>query len=66
MIRATLESPARGSDTLERAGSRVVLTDPGSTNGTWVNRRQLRPGDPRDRVEPRDGDEVRLGSVALR
>ena len=36
---------------LDRAGSRVVLTDPGSTNGTWVNRRQLRPGDPRDRVE---------------
>ena len=33
---------------LERAGSRVVLTDPGSTNGTWVNRRQLRPG--RDQV----------------
>ena len=51
---------------LERAGSRVVLTDPGSTNGTWVNRRQLRPGDSRDRFEPRDGDEVRLGSVALR
>jgi hypothetical protein len=51
---------------LERAGSRVVLTDPGSTNGTWVNRRQLRPGDPRDRVELRDGDEVRLGSVTLR
>jgi pSer/pThr/pTyr-binding forkhead associated (FHA) protein len=50
---------------LERTGSRVVLTDPGSTNGTWVNRRQLRPGDPRDRVELRDGDEVRLGSVTL-
>ena len=51
---------------LERAGSRVVLTDPGSTNGTWVNRRQLRPGDSPDRVELRDDDEVRLGSVTLR
>ncbi len=51
---------------LERTGSRVVLTDPGSTNGTWVNRRRLRAGDPGDRVELRDGDEVRLGSVTLR
>jgi len=51
---------------LERTGSRVVLTDPGSTNGTWVNRRQLRAGDPRDRVELRDGDELRIGSVTLR
>jgi len=51
---------------LERSGGRVVLTDPGSTNGTWVNRRQLCPGDPRDRVELRDGDELRLGSVTLR
>src|SRR5918995_1455616 len=51
---------------LERSGGRVVLTDPGSTNGTWVNRRQLRAGDPRDRVELRDGDELRLGSVTLR
>jgi pSer/pThr/pTyr-binding forkhead associated (FHA) protein len=51
---------------LERAGGRVVLTDPGSTNGTWVNRRRLRAGDPGDRVELRDGDEVRLGSVTLR
>jgi hypothetical protein len=51
---------------LERTGGRVVLTDPGSTNGTWVNRRQLRAGDPRDRVELRDGDELRIGSVTLR
>jgi FHA domain len=51
---------------LERSGGRVVLTDPGSTNGTWVNRQQLRAGDPRDRVELRDGDELRLGSVTLR
>lgn len=51
---------------LERAGGRVVLADPGSTNGTWVNRRRLRAGDPGDRVELRDGDEVRLGSVTLR
>ena len=51
---------------LERAGNRVVLTDPGSTNGTWVNRRRLRAGDPRDRVELRDGDELLCGSVTLR
>jgi hypothetical protein len=51
---------------LERTGARVVLTDPGSTNGTWVNRRRLRAGDPGDRVELHDGDEVRLGSVTLR
>ncbi|MGH3102123.1 MAG: FHA domain-containing protein, partial [Thermoleophilia bacterium] len=51
---------------LERTGGRVVLTDPGSTNGTWVNRRQLRAGDPRDRVELSDGDELRIGSVTLR
>ena len=51
---------------LERTGNRVVLTDPGSTNGTWVNRRRLRAGDPRDRVELRDGDELLLGSVTLR
>jgi FHA domain len=51
---------------LERTGGRVVLTDPGSTNGTWVNRRRLRAGDPGDRVELHDGDELRLGSVTLR
>ena len=50
---------------LERAGGRVVLTDPGSTNGTWVNRRRLRAGGPGDRVELRDGDEVRLGEEAV-
>ena len=51
---------------LERTGARVVLTDPGSTNGTWVNRRRLHPDDRRDGVELRDGDEVRVGSVTLR
>src|SRR5918993_5330195 len=49
-----------------RAQRRAGRADPGSTNGTWVNRRQLRAGDPRDRVELRDGDELRLGSVTLR
>jgi hypothetical protein len=46
---------------LERAGGRVVLTDLGSTNGTWINRRRLHGTD-----ELRDGDVVRVGSVSLR
>jgi hypothetical protein len=51
---------------LERSGGRVVLVDLGSTNGTWVNQRRLRAGDPRDGGELQDGDEVRVGSVTLR
>jgi FHA domain len=51
---------------LDRGGGRVVLTDLGSTNGTWVNQRRLHPGDRRGGVELRDGDEVRVGSVTMR
>jgi hypothetical protein len=51
---------------LDRSDGRVVLADLGSTNGTWVNQRRLHPGDRRDGVELRDGDEVRVGSVTMR
>jgi len=41
-------------------GTSAVLEDLGSKNGTWVNGRQIEKP-----TELEDGDEVRLGSVAL-
>jgi len=41
-------------------GTSAVLEDLGSKNGTWVNGRQIEAP-----TELADGDEVRLGSVAL-
>ncbi|HEX2773119.1 MAG TPA: FHA domain-containing protein [Micromonosporaceae bacterium] len=46
---------------IERTGGRLVLADAGSTNGTWLNDRQLT-----EAAELRDGDRIRLGSVELR
>ncbi len=55
------QNVSRRHAVLERDDRRVVLTDLGSSNGTWVN--QMRLDDP---GELRDGDEVRVGSVSLR
>jgi hypothetical protein len=54
-------SVSRTHAELMRTGTRVVLTDLGSTNGTRVNNQPL--DGPR---ELRDGDVVRIGSVDLR
>jgi len=52
---------SRRHATVELVGGRVVLTDAGSTNGTWLNDSRLDGP-----VELRDGDRVRLGHVELR
>jgi len=44
-------------------GTRTFIEDLGSTNGTWVDRSRLVPGEP---CPLDDGDEVRLGRVELR
>lgn len=46
---------------VELAGGRVLLTDTGSTNGTWLNDRRVGAG-----TELRDGDRIRVGHVELR
>jgi len=48
---------------LETRGHGLTLTDLGSTNGTLVNGVRLRPNSPKTL---RDGDELRLGKLALR
>ncbi|MEO3816256.1 FHA domain-containing protein [Plantactinospora sp. B24E8] len=46
---------------VELVGGRVLLTDTGSTNGTWLNDRRVGAG-----TELRDGDRIRVGHVELR
>jgi hypothetical protein len=55
------ENVSRRHAILDRAGTRVVLTDLGSTNGTWINGRVLRGA-----RDLRDDDLVRVGAVELR
>lgn len=45
---------------VERIGARTVLTDTGSTNGTWLNGKRLT-----GTAELRDGDRIRVGQVEL-
>ncbi|MFY1672980.1 FHA domain-containing protein [Plantactinospora sp. WMMB334] len=52
---------SRRHATVELAAGRVVLTDTGSTNGTWINDERLR-----GHGELRDGDRIRLGNLELR
>jgi len=47
---------------LEKTGGAFLLTDLGSTNGTTVNGRPLRPEDP---VTLQDGDRIFFGSTVL-
>ncbi|GIG89331.1 FHA domain-containing protein [Plantactinospora endophytica] len=47
--------------TVELAAGRVLLTDTGSTNGTWLNDERLS-----GHTELRDGDRIRLGNLELR
>ena len=48
--------------TLQRADNHLMLTDMASTNGTYLNGRQLPPY---QAVALHDGDEVRLGSLKI-
>ncbi|MFC6022304.1 FHA domain-containing protein [Plantactinospora solaniradicis] len=52
---------SRRHATVELVDGRVLLTDAGSTNGTWLNNRRLS-----GLTELRDGDRLRLGQVELR
>ncbi|GAB3152482.1 hypothetical protein GCM10027290_43220 [Micromonospora sonneratiae] len=52
---------SRRHATVQVVDGRVLLSDAGSTNGTWLN--DQRVSDPR---EVRDGDRIRLGGVELR
>ena len=48
---------------IQVAGDRVTITDLGSHNGTWLNRRRLRPG---EAASVRGSDQIYLPAVALR
>ncbi|MBE1484750.1 FHA domain-containing protein [Plantactinospora soyae] len=52
---------SRRHATVELVDGRVLLTDTGSTNGTWLNDRRLS-----GLTELHDGDRLRLGHVELR
>lgn len=52
---------SRRHATIEPKGSRLMLTDAGSTNGTWLNDRQVT-----EAAELSDGDLIRVGGVELR
>ncbi|GAA3748241.1 hypothetical protein GCM10022225_35260 [Plantactinospora mayteni] len=52
---------SRWHATVELAAGRVLLTDTGSTNGTWLNDERLS-----GHTELRDGDRIRLGNLELR
>lgn len=52
---------SRRHATVEFGDGRVLLTDAGSTNGTWLNEQRLS-----GLAELRDGDRIRLGQVELR
>ncbi|MEQ4301327.1 FHA domain-containing protein [Plantactinospora sp. B6F1] len=52
---------SRWHATVELTVGRVLLTDTGSTNGTWLNGERLR-----GHAELRDGDRIRLGNLELR
>ncbi|WP_422773433.1 FHA domain-containing protein [Plantactinospora sp. WMMC1484] len=52
---------SRWHATVELAAGRVLLTDTGSTNGTWLNDERLH-----GHGELRDGDRIRLGNLELR
>ncbi len=52
---------SRQHATVERVGTRTLLTDTGSTNGTWLNDQRLT-----EAAELRDGDRIRVGQVELR
>lgn len=60
-IRLDGEGISRRHAAMNRAGSHVVLTDLGSTNGTFLNGERLMAPRPL-----RDGDLVRIGHVELR
>ncbi|MBI3763403.1 MAG: FHA domain-containing protein, partial [Chloroflexi bacterium] len=49
--------------TLTINGTSLTLTDLGSTNGSMVNSVKLQPNAP---FQLNDGDEIRLGKLALR
>jgi hypothetical protein len=51
---------SRSHATLERSGNRVILTDLGSTNGTWINTHPLHGSQ-----ELRPGDVIQLGQAQL-
>ena len=52
---------SRRHATVELTDGRALLTDTGSTNGTWLNDQRI------SRVmELRDGDRIRVGNVELR
>ncbi|GAB3962721.1 FHA domain-containing protein [Plantactinospora veratri] len=52
---------SRWHATVELTAGRVLLTDTGSTNGTWLNDERLS-----GHTELRDGDRIRLGNLELR
>jgi hypothetical protein len=52
---------SRRHATVELVGGRALLTDAGSTNGTWLNDQRLA-----GLAELRDGDRIRLGQLELR
>ncbi|MFY1687626.1 FHA domain-containing protein [Plantactinospora sp. WMMB782] len=52
---------SRWHATVELAAGRVLLTDRGSTNGTWLNDERLA-----GHTELRDGDRIRFGNLELR
>ncbi len=62
LIRGDLEISSMHAR-LEKAGGAFLLTDLGSTNGTTVNGRPLRRGDP---VTLSDGDRVVFGGTVLK
>lgn len=48
---------------IDRSGGRFILTDLGSTNGTYLNNRKL---EPQAGVELKDGDRISIGNYVLR
>jgi pSer/pThr/pTyr-binding forkhead associated (FHA) protein len=46
---------------VQRSADRLMITDAGSTNGTWLNDQRLH-----GTAELSDGDRIRVGSVELR
>jgi hypothetical protein len=55
----TDDSVSRRHATVVREGDRIILTDLGSTNGTFVNGRMI------TQAEVQPGDRVRLGDLDL-
>ena len=47
---------------IRRSGAGYTVEDMGSTNGTYINRKRLRPHEPQA-IKP--GDELRFGKLAL-